>query len=109
MENRVEGRDIVNQTVTCDRGMIVLTRDRMRLDTTMMNERKVVNDGLGSVLKAEQRSMIQGHLQAVKTFSTGSTIVHLSSPPQDSFLASIFFPFSSCRHADREQQSYLFP
>lgn len=104
MEN-VEGRDIVNQTVTCDRGMIVLTRDRMRLDTTMMNERKVVNDGLGSVLKAEQRSMIQGHLQAVKTFPVPSFIF----PPQDSFLASIFFPFSSCRHADREQQSYLFP
>lgn len=51
---KLEGRDIVNQRVTCDRGIIVLTRDRMRLDTTMMNERKVVNDGLGSLLKAEE-------------------------------------------------------
>ena len=49
-------RDIVNQRVTCDRGMIALTTDRMRVrDTTMMNGRKVVNDGLGSLLKAEQK------------------------------------------------------
>ena len=66
----------------------------------MMNGGKVVNDGLGSLLKAEQRSLIQGHLQApLKPFAArDACIVHLSvSPPQDSFLASIFVPFKRAR------------